>query len=123
MTVLDASAVLAWVQNEPGSSEVTLQGSVLTHVNYLEVVSVLTRKGKSSTTLQTELALLGVILRPLSLDEAQHAGEMITQTKSLGLSLGDRACLAVADLAKGRAVTADKIWKDIKGIQVQVIRH
>lgn len=57
------------------------------------------------------------------MDEAQRAGEMITQTKSLGLSLGDRACLAVADLAKGKAVTADKIWKDVKGIQVQVIRH
>jgi PIN domain nuclease of toxin-antitoxin system len=56
-------------------------------------------------------------------DHARLAGTLIVQTRSLGLSLGDRACLALGLTLKAPVYTTDKSWKNLKlGVQIHVIR-
>ena len=56
-------------------------------------------------------------------EQARLAGELLLRTRSLGLSLGDRACLALAMVLKAPVYTADRIWKGLKlGVPIHVIR-
>lgn len=121
--VLDASAVLALLQREPGGENVSLPGAVMNSVNFAEVVQLTGQRGKSTQTLLPELTLLGLSVTPFSPAEGLVAGELHVKTAERGLSLGDRACLATA-LVLGRvAVTADRNWQHAEhGAQVRVIR-
>lgn len=121
--VLDASAVLALLQREPGSAQVELAGSVMNSVNVAEVVQKSAERGRPVDTLLQELTLLGLDLRPFGLEEAQLAGELIAVTRPYGLSLADRACLATAKQLGYVAVTADGSWtKPEHGVNVRSIR-
>lgn len=121
--VLDASAVLALLQREPGAEQVDLVGSVMNSVNFAEVVQKSVERGRPVDTLLQELTLLGLILRPFSLEEAQLAGELIAVTRPYGLSLADRACLATAKHLGCVAVTADRNWAVPEhGVKVRNIR-
>lgn len=111
--VLDASALLALLQREPGGEAVVLEKSVMNSVNFAEVVQKSVDKGRSVTTLLQELMLLGLDVTPFSPREAQLAGELYLKTKAHGLSLGDRACLATAQLLGRVAVTADRHWLEV----------
>lgn len=121
--VLDASAVLALLQREPGSEGVGLAGSVMNSVNYAEVVQKSVERGRAVDTLLQELTLLGLDVRPFSPQEAQLAGELIAVTRPYGLSLADRACLATAKHLGCTAVTADRNWTVSEhGVPVRSIR-
>lgn len=121
--VLDASAVLALLQREPGAELVNLVGSVMNSVNYAEVVQKSVERGRPVETLLQELTLLGLTVRPFSPEEAQIAGELVGLTRPYGLSLADRACLATARVLNVIAVTADGEWtKPDHGISVRSIR-
>ena len=108
--VLDASAVLALLQREPGAVQVDLVGSVMNSVNFAEVVQKSVERGRAVDTLLQELTLLGLDVRPFGPEEAQLAGELIAVTRPYGLSLADRACLATAKHLGYVAVTADRNW-------------
>ncbi len=121
--VLDASALLAWLQDEPGAAEVTLEDAVINSVNWSEVLQKAQQKGVAVTGLQEELAALGLELRSFSVAEGQKAAELYPLTKTYGLSLGDRACLATASMLLGTAVTAENVWtKAEHGVPARVIR-
>lgn len=121
--VLDASALLVLLQREPGSENISLQGTVMNSVNFAEVVQKLAQRGKPTDTLLSELTLLGLSVLPFSPEEGVVAGELYPKTKDQGLSLGDRACLATARVLDGVAVTADQNWQSAEhGVRVRGIR-
>lgn len=121
--VLDASALLAWLQGEPGMDKVTLEGAVINSVNWSEVVQKAEQNGVTTTGIREELEALGLDLRGFSLEEGQKAAELYPLTKAHGLSLGDRACLATASTLSGIAITAEQVWSRAEhGVPVRVIR-
>lgn len=122
-SVLDSSAVIALLHQERGADKVVLAGNLLSSINYAEVVAILDAEGQDTSTLLGELELLGLMIKPFTANEAQLAGELREVTKANGLSLGDRACLAVARLMGLEAVTADKAWQGARhGVKVMLIR-
>ncbi len=121
--VLDASALLAWLQGEPGMDEVTLEGAVVNSVNWSEVVQKAEQNGVATAGIREELEALGLDLRGFSLEEGQKAAELYPLTRAHGLSLGDRACLATAFALSGTAITAEQVWNRAEhGVPVRVIR-
>ena len=110
--ILDSSAVLALLQGEPGSAKVEplLDQAVLSVVNLSEILGILVLKGVPANEARVELAGLVQDIAPFSEDMAEAAARLIAKTKPLGLSLGDRACLATAEILNLEAVTADKAW-------------
>jgi ribonuclease VapC len=124
--VLDASAILAIIHQEPGHERLTpelLARAVGGAVNLAEVQSKLVSRGWSSEEAWEDATSPVQEIVPFDAEHASIAGDLITQTRSLGLSLGDRACLALATALKVPVYTAERTWKGLKlGIRIHVIR-
>ena len=126
--VLDASALLAVLNQEPGAERLTAQSglldnAVISTVNLAEVHSKLVGHGIDRD--EAWEAALSPVREVMSLHQRTReiAGGLISQTRSLGLSLGDRACLALGIALNAPVYTADKDWKKLKlGIPIHVIR-
>ena len=122
MPVLDSSAILALLQKEKGQENVPL-GGFISSVNFAEVVGKFEAKGENVSDLDVQLSILGFEIKPFTIEEAKETGRLLHLTKVKGLSLGDRACLAVARLLGEEAVTADRVWNEINiGVKVKLIR-
>ena len=123
--VLDASALLAYLQREPGAGSVkaVLGGALMSTVNWTEVVQKAADSEGDATELRAALESLGLVLEPFSAAQAGIAGSLREPTRELGLSLGDRACLALA-IEKGETIlTADRVWRRLSlGVGIEVIR-
>jgi PIN domain nuclease of toxin-antitoxin system len=123
--VLDASAVLAVLNGEPGEEKVVpiLAESAIGSVNLTEVGAKLLEAGMDEASAQIAVSVLG-IGEVVDFDEklAWEAARLRPPTKKFGLSLGDRACLALAMKLKVPAVTADKQWSKLKLCKVLIIR-
>jgi PIN domain nuclease of toxin-antitoxin system len=115
--VLDASAVLAYLQDESGCEKVheaLSEGkAIISSVNYAEVVGKLQDAGLPDASVQTVMGNLDLHIEPLSTQHAWLTGLMRASTKELGLSLGDRACLALASILQLPVITADKQWEKL----------
>jgi ribonuclease VapC len=129
MYVMDASALLALMQGEPGCAVVDdlieAQECVASSVNIAEVGTKLIDKGLAPAQLTRTLKELDVQAIDFDLEQATLCASLRVSTKHAGLSLGDRACLALAQLVKGTAVTADSAWSDAAeavGVKVLMIR-
>lgn len=125
--VLDASSLLALLRGEEGALRVAelLVGAAITTVNWCEVIGILARDGFSRAEIQTMLDGLRAERVPFDTDLAFEAGLLLPLTRSVGLSLGDRACLALAMRRRAPAVTADRAWlriADAVGVEVEAIR-
>jgi ribonuclease VapC len=125
--ILDASALLALLLNEPGGEKVRaeLPDAVITTVNLSEVVAHYARNGVSESDIHQVLDPLPFERRPFDHDLAFECGAMISVTQSAGLSLGDRACLALAKRMALRALTADRSWVTVSkelGVTVELLR-
>lgn len=125
--VLDASAALALLRIEPGHDQVSqlLSGSVISAPNYSEVIQKLRQLGSATAEEDTAvLTALGSRVVPFDTTVAINAARLWSATRTTGLSLADRACLAVAaGLRDGVAVTADRAWADLDvGVRVRLIR-
>jgi len=123
--VLDASALLAYIHGEPGAERVAevLGDAVICTVNLAEAVTklVLTTGSPDRTLELIEEAAVDVVDFDRTLAEA--AGLLAVRTRGRGLSLGDRACLALARREGATAVTADNAWHKVDlGIDIQFIR-
>jgi ribonuclease VapC len=124
--VLDASAILAVIGGEPGAEKLTpdlLARAVGSAVNLSEVQAKLVSRGWSSEQAWEDAT--SPVREVVAFDEAQArvAGDLATQTRHLGLSLGDRACLALGIALKVPVYTAEKVWKKLNvGLTVHVIR-
>lgn len=122
--VLDASAVLAILYNETGAEKVeaVLETSVISRVNLTEVLTKLIEKGMSVAEAKEAVNNLDLAVNELDETQSLKAAELRPITKHLGLSLGDRCCLALAILENLPAVTADKNWANLTVCKVEVIR-
>lgn len=124
--VLDASAILAWLQGEPGTEEVerSLARARVSTVNWSEVVQKAMAHQVEINGLREELEALGVVFEPFGADDAESAARLWSKTKPLGLSLADRACLSLALRCKGVALTADSAWARLRlpGVTVRLVR-
>ena len=124
--VLDASALLAVLNREPGADKLTP-----------EILSTATSSTVNLAEVQGKLVSLGLApgdaweatLSPIreatafTVEQAEAAGNLITKTRPLGLSLGDRACLALGMILRAPVYTADKSWKKLKlGVPIHLIR-
>ena len=121
--VLDASAVLALLQEEQGADEVEglLDGASMSCVNLSEVIQKAEQHGVQSEGLEYDLEALGIGFRDFDLAMARPTAELWSAGK--GLSLGDRACLALAKMTGATAITADGRWViDGLGVDVRLIR-
>jgi PIN domain nuclease of toxin-antitoxin system len=123
-TIFDTSAFLAIINNEPGSeiAQQNISSAGMSTINIAEVITYLVRNGYTdNTNLQRIINLIKPI--PLETTIAIAAGKMVSITKTLGLSLGDRACLATAQSLQRPVYTADKKWSEIANqIGVQIIQ-
>lgn len=125
MIVLDASAVLAVIFQEPGGDLVVQNalGSWLSAVNYAEVVTKVVDQGFDADRATRAMRRLRPQLSPFDQAQAQRTGELRTATAGLGLSLGDRACLALAETLDATVLTADRNWARLNlGIRIELIR-
>jgi ribonuclease VapC len=123
--VLDASAFLAMIKGEAGWDRVAavLPGSVMCSVNAAEVYSRLADWSYTRAEHAKCHAILNDRMVPFDTDLALRSGALRSATAAKGLSLGDRACLALAQRLGLPAITADRAWSEIKiGIAVEVIR-
>jgi ribonuclease VapC len=124
--VLDASALLAILNAEPGSESLSpqlLASATSSTVNLAEVQSKLVTRGLDPQDAWE--ATLSPIREatPFTEQQARIAGDLVTQTRVLGLSLADRACLALAIALQAPVYTADRVWKNLKlGIRIHVLR-
>jgi ribonuclease VapC len=124
--VLDASAFLALLNQEPGAQLLTpelLRDATASTVNLAEVQTKLVREGGEPDE-AWELALAPIAaIEPFTSEQAKAAGALVAQTRPLRLSLGDRACLALAITLGAPVYTADREWKRLKlGIPIHVLR-
>ena len=124
--VLDASALLALLNSEPGADKLTpelLNTAASSTVNLAEVqAKLVARSIDSDAAWEATLAPIRDAM-DFSVDHARIAGTLVIQTRSLGLSLGDRACLALALSLKAPVYTTDKAWKNLKlGVRIHMIR-
>ena len=122
--ILDASALLAVLLDEPGGAEVAhrIEGASISSVNLAEVVGRLVDGGAPAATCREVLSALDLRVVPFDEDAAHAAGALRPLTRRAGLSLGDRACLALAMQLDGTALTADRAWKSLRvGVKVEVL--
>jgi ribonuclease VapC len=123
--VLDASAVLAMLQAEAGGESVEqhLSRSAISSVNWSEVVQKASEHGVATQNLRTDLEALGLDVVPFSAAQAERAASLREPTRPLGLSLADRACLALALERSSPAFTTDRAWSALAlEIEIRVLR-
>jgi PIN domain nuclease of toxin-antitoxin system len=110
--VLDSSALLALLWSEPGEEmvEAVLADSRISAVNMAEVYSKMSDRGVVGDEVRELLADLPVVVVAFDAQQAALTGDLRDATRSQGLSLGDRACLALAMTEDMDAVTGDRTW-------------
>lgn len=123
--VLDASALLAFLHDEPGGGRVSsvLEGACVSAVNWSEVLQKSLQCKVDIEGMQQEFIEVGVTFEPFTSQQAETAARLWSRTKNHGLSLADRACLALAMDRSLPVLTADRAWSALGlGIEVQVVR-
>ncbi len=125
-TLLDASALLALINEEAGAEKVekVLDDAAISTVNVAEVASKLNDFGWPADEIAPLCDHLQLEILPFERDVALASGQLRSATRKIGLSLGDRACLATSLLTKYRILTADKSWAKLKirGVSIICIR-
>ena len=124
---LDASAILALLQAEPGGDRVAAllldpaQSPLISSLNWSEVLDRLLRHGIEAPEAERQIARLGLQVVDFNLDQARIAAAYRILAPSL--SLADRACLAVANVRGATAWTADHDWNNFAlGVPIEQIR-
>jgi ribonuclease VapC len=124
--VLDASAILALLQNERGAEKLTddvLNIAVASSVNLAEVQAKLVKAGFSLDEAWEHILSSVTAVEPFTGQQAKIAGSLIAKTEKYGLSLGDRSCLALAIALDAPVYTTEQLWRNLKlGVPIHVIR-
>lgn len=123
--VVDSSVILTIIRREPGQAQAkaVLPGSVLSAVNLSEVVAKLGDQGVGSGDIRQILVQFPCTIVSFDEEQAFTAGALRAATAHKGLSLGDRACLALALHRRLPAWTADRAWTGLElGVDVRLIR-
>jgi ribonuclease VapC len=126
LVVLDASALLALLFNEPGADIIAagLATSVISAVNLPEAAAKLADRGMPAAAIALTFREFDLDVRAFDLDQARIAGALRGPTPAFGISLDDSACLASAQALQTVAFTADRAWADLglDSVRVKVIR-
>lgn len=124
--VFDSSAILAIYYNEPGKKKTQSlleeADPIISSVNLCEVFTKLLEDGLKADQISESFHALEIKVIDFDARDAVKAAELRGVTKRLGLSLGDRACIALAIENKTTAVTADRKWKKVKECSIELIR-
>ena len=130
--VLDASALLALMREEPGAErvdEAIERGAAISAVNWAEVLSKLSETGRDPETAAARALPAsnsgagGLTLVAFDDEQARAAARLRNRTRSLGLSLADRAALALAQLRGLPVLTTDRAWRSLRlSVRIEVIR-
>ncbi|MDQ2910245.1 MAG: type II toxin-antitoxin system VapC family toxin [Actinomycetota bacterium] len=126
--VLDASALLAYLHDEEGAGAVAdaiAAGAFIGAANWAETLSKLAEAGHAPAEIAAELESRGLLpglveVVPLTAEDAFAIAELRPRTRERGLSLGDRACLALALRLSLPVLTADRHWVDLENVDVSV---
>jgi len=129
VVVLDASAVIAYLQGEPGEDQVRealrTQECVVTAANHAEIIAKSLDRGVDVPAIEEILAKLAYTVIDVTAEDGAQGGRLRASTRSAGLSLGDRLCLAVAQRTKALVLTADRPWLKLAkglGLKIRCIR-
>jgi PIN domain nuclease of toxin-antitoxin system len=121
--VLDASALLALIKNEPGAEiiEGLLGNIIMSSVNVVEVASILL--DSDMTNIEAKEAIITFVdsIVPLDLEHSIACATLKKSTKHLGLSLGDRACISLGIKLQLPIYTADKVWSQLQLHEANII--
>lgn len=123
--ILDASAMLALLQDEPGADTVLplAQGSRLLSVNFCEVVQRILARGGKAAMAEQALDRLEIAVVPFDRPLARIAADLREPTRFMGASLADRACLALGRASGMPILSADRDWLKLElGIEIRMIR-
>ena len=123
--VVDASAILALLNQETGSEEISqfIDNAAISTVNLSEVIAKLAEAGIPAEDIRQILGNLNLEVIPFNEEQAFKAGMMRPATKSIGLSFGDRACLALGIFLNQPVLTTDRLWGSLSvGIEIRVVR-
>ncbi len=126
MTLLDASALLAYVLDEPGAEvveEALADGGAIGTVNLAEVLTKLADVGEDPRSAMDRLGFLPLEVVPFDENLAVEVARLRPHTSAAGLSLGDRACLALGRRLGLRVLTSDGAWLGlVADLDIQLIR-
>lgn len=123
--VLDSSAIIAMLSGEPGGELVrsNLPGAIISTVNLTEVGTRLSDRGADEATIRHGIQMLDLEIATFDAEQALGAALLRPSTRQFGLSLGDRACLALAARRRLPVLTADRNWARLSiGIDIRLIR-
>jgi PIN domain nuclease of toxin-antitoxin system len=125
VSVLDASALVAYLFEEPGAEVVgeVIDRACISSVNFSEVLTRAAKDGFRPAEFAVDINQFGLQVVPFTTEDALTAASLEPETRPLGLSLGDRACLSLG-LARAQPVyTADRIWSRLNvGARIVLIR-
>ena len=127
MIVIDASAILAAILGETGGDAVfdRLDEALVSTVNLAEVYTYAAVNGLPTAAIDAFFADTGIAISPFNQQQAVLAGQLAPLTRKLGLSLGDRACLALARINNAAVLTADRPWQQVAeavGVSIDLLR-
>ena len=123
--VLDASALLAYLKDEPGGDvvEAVLAECAMSSVNWAEVIQKSLAAGVVVEGMLDDLQALGLVVEPFTPKDGEVAGRLWEQTRQYGLSLGDRACLSLGLRLNVPVLTADRDLGTLNlGLDIRVVR-
>jgi PIN domain nuclease of toxin-antitoxin system len=123
--VFDSSAILALLHREPGADIVLEQAgsAIVSAVNLGEIGARLVEHGMPEDEVRSVVGAVGVEIVPFDEGQAYLSAFLRRATRTKGLSLGDRACLALAKLRNLPALTADRVWAELEiDVEVRLIR-
>jgi len=113
--VIDASALLAMLNQEPGGEQVLalLDSAAMSAVNWSEVVQKAQHRGVDTRGMLAEVGELGLRIEAFTPEQAERCAALWSATRRHGLSLADRACLALAQQQGSAVLTADRAWQKL----------
>jgi ribonuclease VapC len=124
-SVLDASGLLIYLQREPGYERVRAafaEGTVIGSVNLAEVYAKVVERQLAIDEVAERLRALGLGVVPFTEEDARNSAILYPKARALGLSLADRACLALGLRLRVPVLTADRTWKRLDGVKVELLR-
>nr|VFJ43111.1 MAG: PIN domain nuclease, a component of toxin-antitoxin system (PIN domain) [Candidatus Kentron sp. DK] len=123
--ILDASTLLAFLHDEPGGDDArrALADGVISTVNWAEVVQKALKRGADIDGMQEEFEEYGLVFAPFTTKQAELAARLWSKTRRHGLSLADRACIALAMERQLPILTADRVWTELDlSVEIRPLR-
>nr|VFJ77541.1 MAG: PIN domain nuclease, a component of toxin-antitoxin system (PIN domain) [Candidatus Kentron sp. FW] len=123
--ILDASALLTLLHGEPGAQvvEEALDGALISTVNWAEVVQKSLERQADVSWMREGFSKVGVVFEPFTPVQAETAAHLWSRVRRHGLSLADRACIALAMDRQLPILTADRVWGElVLPVEIRLVR-